>query len=374
MGMKYSEIRPLRGTTQEWATYDIVVGKDEMAFEEMPDGTRKLKIGDGLSKWSQLPYAIDFQAIKEKTEIVTTILGEVTTKKEEIDAISLNLINQINTIKDETAAIKQDVTNSKQEIITIENNLISLEDRINLTKTDIDGIKTDTLNIRNDTNTLKLSTEDNLNKILETKTDIELLKTEIDEAVNKSMERPSVFEIGFESDMLKVGFRKGDTVIRTDLDRTYILSDVDPTVLDNWLEIKTPGSGGINTRIICFVINDYIKFTTTSPVIQYPAEGNIVKAIAFCEKSPSGDPTTEADSTMIIVERISQHDFINNTGTWKKIFWYTPITFIPNQKYVELDLSSRMFDPINAFDLIRLTISKANGTMKNLTVQITVES
>ena len=44
-------------TTANWATNaDKVLLKGEPAFEFLTDGTVKMKIGDGVSTWAELPY------------------------------------------------------------------------------------------------------------------------------------------------------------------------------------------------------------------------------------------------------------------------------------------------------------------------------
>ena len=374
MGTKYSEIRPLRGTTSEWQQYDIVVGIDEMAFELLSDGSRKMKIGNGFSKWSDLPYAIDFQSIVEKTNIVINLHGEVLTKKNEIDQIAIDLVDQINLIKSDTEQVKADVLQTKQDVIATKNSLVTLVDQVNLTKSSVEDIKTDTILIKDDTNALKLSTDANVQKISDTKLEIEELKTDIEEIVNKSIERPSIFKIGNELDMLKVGFRKGDTVVRTDLGKTFVLSDIDPTILENWISIETV-EPKIARKILVLNLNDFIKVGMDSPVIQFPYDGKIVKAIAFCDIPTSGD-NIETDFNLIHVQKMAQDTYISNvngTFEWKKIFWFNNFNFKSGEKFIELDLTDGLFSQINAFDFIRLFVYSANNTMKNLTVQLTIE-
>lgn len=47
------------GTTTEWATYDEVLASAEVGEEVTPTGERLRKVGDGTSKWSQLPYRVN---------------------------------------------------------------------------------------------------------------------------------------------------------------------------------------------------------------------------------------------------------------------------------------------------------------------------
>ena len=61
--MAYAKIRPRRGTLYEWSTYNPVLASGELALE-YPDsgvgsGLCKFKIGDGLTAYTNLPYAFD---------------------------------------------------------------------------------------------------------------------------------------------------------------------------------------------------------------------------------------------------------------------------------------------------------------------------
>jgi hypothetical protein len=56
MSDEYKRMRQLIGPTAEWAAHDIVVGKGEVAVEQLTTGAVKIKIGDGVLRYSQLPY------------------------------------------------------------------------------------------------------------------------------------------------------------------------------------------------------------------------------------------------------------------------------------------------------------------------------
>lgn len=59
----YAKIRPRRGTRSEWELIDPILMEGELGVE-YPDsgigtGLCKFKLGDGIHKWSDLPYAFD---------------------------------------------------------------------------------------------------------------------------------------------------------------------------------------------------------------------------------------------------------------------------------------------------------------------------
>lgn len=61
--MPYAKIRPRRSTRSEWEIVDPILMEGELGIE-FPDsgigtGLCKFKIGNGILKWSDLPYAFD---------------------------------------------------------------------------------------------------------------------------------------------------------------------------------------------------------------------------------------------------------------------------------------------------------------------------
>lgn len=55
------KIRPRAGTSSEWETKNPVLAKREIGFEyeNAPgDGNLKMKMGNGLNRWTDLPYAL----------------------------------------------------------------------------------------------------------------------------------------------------------------------------------------------------------------------------------------------------------------------------------------------------------------------------
>ena len=73
-----------RGTTQEWLEIDLIPEEGELVIEECQDGSRKCKIGDGISKFSILPYL--------DTALQATLL-------EKFDELSKSFNNEIETVK-----------------------------------------------------------------------------------------------------------------------------------------------------------------------------------------------------------------------------------------------------------------------------------
>jgi hypothetical protein len=49
-------MRTIIGSTANWAADDIIIGDGEIAAEKLASGRVKLKVGDGLQRFSTLPY------------------------------------------------------------------------------------------------------------------------------------------------------------------------------------------------------------------------------------------------------------------------------------------------------------------------------
>jgi hypothetical protein len=80
-----------RGTTEEWKKLDLVPSEGELVIEECADGTCKCKIGNGISKFSELAYlsdplnarAIDLLTEQHQEDIIS-IVDKLTKLKDEL--------------------------------------------------------------------------------------------------------------------------------------------------------------------------------------------------------------------------------------------------------------------------------------------------
>jgi len=52
----FARMRQLIGTTAEWGANDLIIGLGEFAIERLVGGSVRMKLGDGVLKYSQLPY------------------------------------------------------------------------------------------------------------------------------------------------------------------------------------------------------------------------------------------------------------------------------------------------------------------------------
>lgn len=62
----------------------------------------------------------------------------------------------------------------------------------------------------------------------------------LDIAVLPAIAITDTFEAGSEAAMIGLDAQQGDVCVRTDLNKTFILKNNDPSVAENWVELKTP--------------------------------------------------------------------------------------------------------------------------------------
>lgn len=73
------KILQVNKTTAEWGTTSDVISKGLLCVEFLTDGSVKLKVGDGVNSWTDLPYAseVDLSDYYTKTETDSKITEEI---------------------------------------------------------------------------------------------------------------------------------------------------------------------------------------------------------------------------------------------------------------------------------------------------------
>jgi hypothetical protein len=54
--MLRSIVQHRRGTTNEWSASKVIPKEGEIVIEELDNGTKKIKLGDGVTPFKDLPY------------------------------------------------------------------------------------------------------------------------------------------------------------------------------------------------------------------------------------------------------------------------------------------------------------------------------
>jgi hypothetical protein len=76
MSTTYARIKNLTRTPAEWQSANPILLVGETGYEKLSDGSYKMKIGDGVTNWNNLSYAIDFQALQQAKEDAVTAVTE----------------------------------------------------------------------------------------------------------------------------------------------------------------------------------------------------------------------------------------------------------------------------------------------------------
>lgn len=153
-----------RGTTQEWLDIDLVPEDGELVIEECVDGSRRCKIGDGISKFSLLPYTDDavrdellealaqvedsFNVKLDKTfnsydESTANQLAELTTKIEsdietKVSTLQKTIKADLEVLNTEHASALADTKTALEQVIT--NGDDTLQKKITQLKTDLTAV------------------------------------------------------------------------------------------------------------------------------------------------------------------------------------------------------------------------------------------
>lgn len=89
--MSFAKIRPRRGTATQWTTANPILAEGELAIEVPTEGVGtglvKIKIGDGVTSWNDLPYAVE-GSIDLDTFVAQTLEGAETDKVPSVKAVS----------------------------------------------------------------------------------------------------------------------------------------------------------------------------------------------------------------------------------------------------------------------------------------------
>ena len=147
--MAYNILKHRRGTTQEWLSIDLVPEDGELVIEECSNGCRKCKVGNGTSKFSELPYIdSELQAyLLDKIKAVSSELKTdlLNTKSELIAEITSNSTNTNDSILARLENVTHDyisrdanlASNLNKDIIDVkqlvQNKIADLESRSNNT-------------------------------------------------------------------------------------------------------------------------------------------------------------------------------------------------------------------------------------------------
>lgn len=105
-------------TTDNWNSSSLVLKDGELGIEKLSDGTRKIKIGDGVSLWSELEY-IDSD-IPTKVSDLENDAGYITEHQDISNKANNDLSNVDNVIFKEKIEASGFSSGTQAQIITWE--------------------------------------------------------------------------------------------------------------------------------------------------------------------------------------------------------------------------------------------------------------
>ena len=135
--MSFYRIRPKSGTATQWATTNRTLGEREIGFEYVENGVGKglvkMKMGDGVTPWNDLPYALERNmTLDDLSQLIvqnnTTIDSKVADVKKLLANGKLLVANVVGGNSDTTFQI---LANNAQTIKTDRDNKLSTVNRLN---------------------------------------------------------------------------------------------------------------------------------------------------------------------------------------------------------------------------------------------------
>ena len=163
-----------RGTTEEWKNLDLVPSEGELVIEECADGTCKCKIGNGISKFSELAYLSD---------PLNARAIDLLTEQHQEDIISI--VDKLTTLKND---LKTDLKCLETNTETRINALFVDELRLN-----VNTLVSNVEQLENIVEEAKIASTDKFTKLEEDLTELHsiVLELPVDSAINESLDRTS---------------------------------------------------------------------------------------------------------------------------------------------------------------------------------------
>ena len=135
--MIYNIVKHRRGTLADWEKYDLVPEDGELIIVVDNIGRRLCKIGNGITKFSSLPYVTDFVAEEFDTKLnslqtqvtndLTTLTKTLRNNLTSVEArLSTTISNLETTTNEELEALNASISTLMADLNALENSVISL--------------------------------------------------------------------------------------------------------------------------------------------------------------------------------------------------------------------------------------------------------
>ena len=144
--MAYTKLRPRAGKKSDWESKNPILGEQEIAFEyenELGQGVLRMKMGDGVTAWNDLPYAINESLTK--SDINSLIQDNNSTFNASLNDVKKSVANGKNLVgnvvggnenstyevlANNALSIKNDRDNKANQITNLNNQVSSLNTQL----------------------------------------------------------------------------------------------------------------------------------------------------------------------------------------------------------------------------------------------------
>ena len=131
-------------TTENWATSELILMKGEPAAEFTVDNTVKLKIGDGINTWANLPYvaaqAENNGETPENPDI--EIPADLEERLYKLETSNGELVVKVGKLEDALPEVTASISELDERIIKLEEDIVSAVETAEHAAAEVSGIKT----------------------------------------------------------------------------------------------------------------------------------------------------------------------------------------------------------------------------------------
>ncbi|MCS0306340.1 hyaluronate lyase N-terminal domain-containing protein [Vibrio diabolicus] len=115
-----------------------------------------------------------------------------------------------------------------------------------------------------------------------------------------------IFEVSSQSAMLALNAQQGDTAVRSDINKTYVLKAEPANILSNWVWLRTP------TDIVLSVNGKVGAVTVTKSDVGLGNVTNESKSTMFSSPAFTGSPTTPTQNITDNSTKIASTEWVRN--------------------------------------------------------------
>lgn len=264
-------IQVRRGTSAEWTASDPVLAEGEIGLDTT---LNNIKMGDGTTAWSSLSFlAVSPQSLTDHENDTTNVHGIADTSllatTSYVDTAESDAITSANSYADglasnydaagSAAAVSSDLTDHENATTSVhgiaDTSLLATTSYVDTAESDAvtsANSYSDSLAVNYDPAGSAATAESNAQSYADSTfvplTDVGSANgvASLDgNAKIPSTQIPAIAivdtsVVSSEAAMLALTAEQGDIAVRTDLNKTFILSGTDPTLLNDWQELLTP--------------------------------------------------------------------------------------------------------------------------------------